>query len=182
LREAAPSSRVSDIKVKERRTKMNNEITATKEELARAGAVLPAIEVKAKAGATEEQIAYAKLLGLGMKVGLLGLIATFLVYLLGILSPHVPVKDLPLYWSMPVHKYLAATGIHAGWSWLGMIGKGDFLNFVSIAFLAAVTVGCYIRLVPIFFRKNDLVYGALAILEVLVLVLAASGILKAGGH
>jgi len=32
------------------------------------------------------------------------------------------------------------------------------------------------------FRKKDTVYGILAILEVLVLVLAASGILKAGGH
>lgn len=136
----------------------------------------------AKLKATEEQLAYAKLLDFGMKLGLLVLIITFIVYLSGILSPHIPVNDLPRYWSMSVHKYLEATGIHPGWTWLGMLGKGDFLNFVGIAFLAGVTILCYLRIIPILFRKKDSVYGILAIVEVLILVLAASGILKAGGH
>jgi hypothetical protein len=135
-----------------------------------------------KIKATEEQLAYAKILDMGMKIGLLALIVTFIVYLTGVLTPHVPVNDLPKYWSLSVHKYLEATGIHAGWSWLGMIGKGDFLNFIGIAFLAGVTAICYLAIIPILFRKKDTVYGILAIIEVLVLVLAASGILKAGGH
>ena len=132
--------------------------------------------------ATEEQLSYAKILDSGMKVGLLGLIITFVIYLSGILTPHVPVEELPNYWKMPVHKYLAAAVIHPGWAWLRMLGKGDFLNFIGIAFLAGVTIICYIRIIPILFRKKDTIYGVLAILEVLVLVLAASGILKAGGH
>jgi hypothetical protein len=132
--------------------------------------------------ATEEQVAYAKLLDSGMKVGLLGLVITFVIYLSGILTPHVPVEELPRYWKLSVHKYLAAADIHPGWSWLGMLGKGDFLNFLGIAFLAGVTIICYIRIMPILFKKKDSVYGILAILEVLILVLAASGLLKAGGH
>lgn len=132
--------------------------------------------------ATEEQLAYAKLLDLGMKAGLLVLVVTFSIYLTGILSPHVPVNALSKYWSMPVKEYLAATHIHPGWSWLGMLGKGDFLNFAAIAFLAGVTILCYMRIIPILFRKKDSVYGIIAVLEVLVLALAASGILKAGGH
>jgi len=135
-----------------------------------------------KLRATEEQLAYAKLLDFGMKLGLLALIITFVVYLSGLFAPYIPVNDLPRYWGMSVHDYLKATGIHTGWSWLGMLGKGDFLNFVGIAFLAGVTILCYLRILPILFRKKDTVYGILAILEVLVLVLAASGILKAGGH
>ena len=135
-----------------------------------------------KLRATEEQLAYAKLLDFGMKLGLLALIITFIVYLSGILTPYIPVNDLPRYWGMSVHENLEATGIHPGWSWLNMLGKGDFLNFVGIAFLAGVTILCYLRILPILFRKKDTVYGILAILEVLVLVLAASGILKAGGH
>ncbi|HAM49740.1 MAG TPA: hypothetical protein DCP92_03255 [Nitrospiraceae bacterium] len=83
---------------------------------------------------------------------------------------------------MPVKQYLKATGIHTGWSWLGMVGKGDFLNFLGIAFLAGLTIVCFIRIIPILFRKKDIVYFIIAIIEVLVLVLAASGILKAGGH
>ena len=135
-----------------------------------------------KLRATEEQLAYAKLLDFGMKLGLLALIITFIVYLSGILTPYIPVNDLPRYWGMSVHNYLEATGIHPGWTWVGMLGKGDFLNFVGIAFLAGVTILCYLRIIPMLFKKKDTVYGILAILEVLVLVLAASGILKAGGH
>jgi len=135
-----------------------------------------------KLKATEEQIAYAKLLDVGMKVGLVALIITFIIYLSGILTPHIPVNDLPKYWGLSVHKYLEATHIPHGWAWLGMIGKGDILNFVGIAFLAGITIFCYLRIIPIFFRKKDKVYGVLAILEVLVLLLAASGILKSGGH
>lgn len=135
-----------------------------------------------KIKATEEQLAYAKLLDIGMKVGLIMLVITFIVYLVGVLTPHIPVNDLPKYWSMPVKDYLKATDIHTGWSWLAMVGKGDFLNFIGIAFLSGVTIFCYMRIIPILFRKKDTVYAVLAIVEVLVLVLAASGILKGGGH
>jgi len=135
-----------------------------------------------KVKATEEQLAYAKFLDLGMKVGFLMLVSSFIIYLLGVLTPHIPVNDLPKYWAMPVKDYLKATNIHAGWSWISEIGKGDFLNFIGIAFLSGVTILCYMRIIPIFFRKKDTVYAVLAIIEVLVLALAASGILKGGGH
>ncbi len=117
-----------------------------------------------------------------MKIGLLMLVISFVIYLTGILTPYIPVNDLPKYWTMSVHKYLEATGIHPGWSWIGLLGKGDFLNFAGIAFLAAITAVCYIRIIPILFAKKDTAFGIIAILEVIVLVLAASGLLKSGGH
>lgn len=135
-----------------------------------------------KITATEEQLTYAKLLDKGMKAGLLILLITFVIYMSGFLTPHVPVNELPSYWKLPVKQYLEATSIPPGWAWLGMLGKGDFLNFAGIAFLAAVTIGCYVRIIPILFRKKDTVYAVLAICEVLVLTLAASGLLKSGGH
>jgi hypothetical protein len=131
---------------------------------------------------TIEQVAYAKILDKGMKLGLLLLIISFVLYLSGILSPYIPVNDLPKYWGMSVHKYLEATGIPTGWSWISMVGKGDFINFIGIAFLAGVTIICYLRIIPILFSQKDIAYGIIAIIEVLVLVLAASGILKSGGH
>lgn len=130
----------------------------------------------------EEQLAYARVLDLGMKLGLLLLVATFALYVSGVVTPHIPVEELPRYWSLPVKEYLAATGIHAGWAWLHMLGRGDFLTFLGIGFLAAVAMVCYVAITPIFFRKKDLVYGWLAILEVVVLAAAASGLLKSGGH
>ena len=135
-----------------------------------------------KLQATEEQLAYAKLLDLGMKAGLLMLVVTFFIYVFGIFTPHIPVNELPNYWKLPVKQYLKVADIHTGWSWVSMIGKGDFLNFLPIVFLAGVTILCYIRIIPILFRKKDTIYAVLAIVEVLVLVLAASGVLKSGGH
>ncbi len=130
----------------------------------------------------EEQLAYAQVLDVGMKIGLLVLLATFALYASGLVAPHIPVDDLPRYWTMSVKQYLAATGVHAGWGWIHMLGRGDFLNFVAIAFLSGVAIVCYVAIVPIFLRKRDWIYGVLAIVEVAVLALAASGILKAGGH
>lgn len=135
-----------------------------------------------KLKATEEQLAYARVLDAGMKLGLLAIIFTFVVYLTGILVPHVPVNDLPKFWTMPVKQYLSTANISPGWTWLGMLGKGDFLNFLGIAFLAGVTIGCFFPIIPIFLKKKDKVYAVISLLEIGVLVLAASGILKAGGH
>ncbi len=132
--------------------------------------------------ATEEQIAYATLLNYGMKIGLLMLVVTFIIYVLGLLPVHVPVEDLSKYWSMSVHDYLKITKIDTGWSWIYRINKSDFLNFVGIAFLAGITIVCYARIIPIFIRKKDIIYSILAFIETMVLALAASGILKAGGH
>ncbi len=132
--------------------------------------------------ATEEQISYARLLDSGMKIGFIALLVTFAVYMSGVLQPAVPVQEVSKYWGLSVHDYLAATGIEPGWAWLKLLNKGDFLNFLGIAFLAGVTVICYIRIIPIFLRKKDRVYAILALVEVLVLTLAASGLLKGGGH
>ena len=67
-----------------------------------------------------------------------------------------------------------------GWAWVGMLDKGDFLNFVGIAILAGVTILCYLAIVPTLLRKKDNAYLAMALVEVLVLALAASGILAVG--
>jgi len=142
----------------------------------------PAAAGRAEEALAEEQLAYARVLDAGMRLGLLALLVTAAVYLLGLAPPHIPVADLPRYWSLPVAKYLAAAGIPTGWAWVSMVHKGDFLNFVGIAFLSGVTIVCYLAISPIFFRRRDTVYAWLSILEVAVLALAASGLLTVGGH
>ena len=61
-----------------------------------------------------------------------------------------------------------------------MLGKGDFLNFIGIAILGGVTIICYLAIIPTLLRKKDKAYVAMAFLEVIVLSLAASGILAVG--
>ena len=131
---------------------------------------------------TPEQIRYARFLEKGMYVGLACLLITFALYVFGIMEPFIPLEKLPGYWSKSVREYLAETGIEPGWSWVWKLGYGDFVNFIGIATLAGVTLFCYGSIIPLLLKRKDKVYAVLAILEVLVLAVAASGIIKVGGH
>ena len=135
-----------------------------------------------KTRASEEQLAYAGVLNVGMWLGLLILVITFFIYLSGVLPSFVPIGDLSKYWGMRVHDFNHELHAPTGWGWAAMIGKGDYLNFIGIAILSGLTILCYIVILPILIRKKQTAYAVIAILEVLVLALAASGIMKVGGH
>ena len=130
--------------------------------------------------ATPEQLLYAKILEWGMYLGLLILFITFGLYTLGILDPYIPLDKISEYWSFNVHDYLEHAGIKSGWAWLGMIKYGDFINFIGIAILAGVTIICYAAVVPTLLKNKDAVYAIMAVLEVVILSAAASGILAVG--
>jgi hypothetical protein len=132
--------------------------------------------------ASEEQMAYAGVLNIGMWLGLAVLVITFFIYISGVLPSFVPIDDLPKYWTMRVHDYNVQLGAPTGWHWAALIGKGDYLNFVGIAILSGLTILCYAVILPILYRKRDLNYVVIAIVEIVVLSLAASGLLKVGGH
>jgi hypothetical protein len=135
-----------------------------------------------------EQLLYASVLEIGMYIGLAILFITFALYASGILAPAVPLGKISSYWDQGVDKYLEAANHDywhmehppTGWAWVSMLGKGDFLNFVGIAILSGITIICYLAIVPALLRKKDRAYLSMVILEVLVLALAASGILAAG--
>ncbi|MBI4665332.1 MAG: hypothetical protein HY751_02850 [Nitrospinae bacterium] len=135
-----------------------------------------------RAQPTDKQLVYANMLDVGVKIGWLILVTTFTLYVSGIMPPHVPLDKLPELWKLPVNEYLHEAGLGAGWSWAGMLHKGDMLNFVGVAFLSGVTIACFLRIMPLLARKKDTIYLAIVILEIGVLSLAASGILTAGGH
>jgi len=132
--------------------------------------------------ASEEQIAYANILNIGMWIGLAVVIVTFFVYISGILPRFVPIEDLPKYWGMKVNDFNHVLKAPTGWGWTALVGTGYYLNFIGISILAGLTVLCYLVILPILIRKKDTPYVMIAIAEIAVLVLAASGILKTGGH
>ena len=130
--------------------------------------------------ASTEQLLYASVLEKGMYLGLLALFVTFIIYVTGLLPLRIPMEDLPNYWQMSSSDYLRIAGIESGWGWAKLMGYGDFLNFLGIAFLAAVTIICYLSVVPTFLKKKDYVYATFALVEALILTLAASGLLAVG--
>ena len=127
-----------------------------------------------------EQVRYSDVLQKGMFLGLACLFVTFALYVFGIMEPHIPLEKLPQYWQKSVHEYLADADIEPGWGWIKMVGHGDFVNFIGITILASVTVVCYCAIIPLLLKGKDGIYAALAILEVIVLVAAASGIISMG--
>jgi len=152
------------------------------------GSEAPAPPARTRAQASDEQMLYARILASGMYLGLGVLLFTFTLYLTGILDPAVPIRELPNYWTLPAHEYLEAINheflhrdsVVVGWGWMAVLNRADYLNFIGIALLALVTIVCYLGILPMLFRKKDWIYGTIAILEVLILALAASGVVSAG--
>jgi hypothetical protein len=135
-----------------------------------------------EAKASGEQLLYANILNKGMLLGIIVLLVTYAIYMAGLLPTLIPVEDIPKYWSMSVASFTHELGTPTGWAWLDSIGKGDYLNFVGIAILAAVSIFCYAAIAPGLIRKKETIMVVIVILEILVLCFAASGILKSGGH
>lgn len=131
---------------------------------------------------SEEQTAYADILFYGCWLGLAVMIVTYLLYVLGIIAPHIPLEKLPEYWVMPVHEYLRKANVPTGWGWTALLGRGDFLNFIGVVLLAGLSIICYVRIIPALIRKKDKAMTFIAIAEVAVLILAASGVISAGAH
>jgi hypothetical protein len=127
-----------------------------------------------------EQLRYARWLEWGTRVGLLLLAAVFLAYGAGLVEPHVPHSRLPDVWNLPVSQFLVATGLPTGWGWLAHAHRGDIANLIAIGLLAGISVPALLALVPLQWRAGDRLYAWLCIAEVVVLLLAASGVLTTG--
>lgn len=131
---------------------------------------------------SKEQIIYANLLLMGMVAGIIILVTTYVVYLTGILPSHVGLDVISANWGKGIHEYLELTHSPRGWDWLFLLGKGDFLNFIGFALLGLMTIICYLVLVKGYLRKRNWIFAIISILEIVVLTVAASGIMGSGGH
>jgi hypothetical protein len=131
---------------------------------------------------TKEQIIYANLLLMGMLAGIAIMTITYVIYVSGLLSSHVDMTVIASNWGKGIHEYLEITQSPQGWGWLTLLGKGDFLNYIGFTLLGVLTIICYLVLVRGYFRQKNWIFFTISVLEILVLSLAASGLLGGGGH
>lgn len=127
-----------------------------------------------------EQLLYARLLDWGARVGLLALAAGFAVYVFGWASPQVPLEQLPQLWNLPAEQFLQRTGIPAGWGWLALVHKADVANLLGIALLAACSLPPLLAVMWLYLEQGDRAHALLCAGVVVVVLLAASGVLSAG--
>jgi hypothetical protein len=126
------------------------------------------------------QAVYAAWLAAGSHIGLGLLVVTFLAYLLDVWEPHVPIEHLPRLWTLPAHEFRDATAGPRGWEWLSLLHRGDFLTYLGVAALGLTTIVCYLRVVPVLAGQRDRLYAAIGVAQLVVLALAASGLVS--GH
>ena len=131
---------------------------------------------------SKEQVIYANILVIGVWIGLAVLFITYFIYLSGLMPSHVDMSLITNNWDKGVDEYLEITHSPHGWGWVAFLGKGDFLNYLGFVFLALMTIVCYLVLVKGYIAKKDWIYAGIAITEIIVLSIAASGMLGSGGH
>jgi len=124
-----------------------------------------------------EQQLYARWLDWGTRLGLAALVLSYLAYALAWVEPLVPLERLPQVWTLPVERYIELTGAPSGWQWVFRLDKGDYLNLIGVGVLALITALCYLRVFVLFFRRGERLHAALAALQIMVLLAAASGLL-----
>lgn len=125
----------------------------------------------------EAQRLYAASMERLVRICLVFLALAFLLYLSGLVPAAVPVHEVPARWGLPLAEYqaLAACDPEKGfcpWTRSG----GDCLTFAAIFLFNLVPVLCYLRLVPLLSRQGERVLLAFAVLQVLVLLAAAAGL------
>lgn len=133
--------------------------------------------------ASAEQVRYADMLFWGAWIAIAIMVATYVIYVAGVIEPYIPLTKITEYWSQPVDTYVHKAHVPIGWGWVSLLGKGDFLNFIGLSILATMTILCFlVALLPAYVKKKEWLFVGVVVLEVAVLVLAASGILGGGGH
>ena len=122
------------------------------------------------------ELTYARWLDWGTRIGLALLVASFLAYAFQIVSPHVAFEDLVRSWVLPVDEYRSAVNAPAGWGWIDLAARGDYLNYFGIVFLALTTALCYVRILPALIKARLKIYAILVGLEIIVLAVAIAGL------
>jgi hypothetical protein len=126
-----------------------------------------------------EQLRYAKLVERCTWLGMALLVLTFLAYAVNLLPGEITPAQWPALWDKPVGDYIQLTGTPTGWGWLYKLHRGDFASLSGVAVLAGCSMLSVLSLIPIYLKERDRAYALIAVLQTFVLLLAASGMLRA---
>ena len=109
---------------------------------------------------------------------MLALIIGFILYIFGVLTPLVPLEELPKYWSLSLTQFLEKTGAPTGWRWTAMLGYGDVIPFIGVTILASVTFVCFLALLFSFLQRGAKVLAFIAAMELFFILISASNLIQ----
>lgn len=130
--------------------------------------------------ASDAQLVLARLYRIVTVVGLTVMAAAFVLYVSGVLETSVPAKDVASYWHLDAESYAEQTGTPVGWEFLSHLARGESLSFGSLVFMALAVIISLSIMVAVFMKKARLAYAVIVLLQTIILVVAATGIVS--GH
>ncbi len=126
------------------------------------------------------QQSFASMLVWLVRIGLGLLFAMFVVYAAGLLPSRIPVSEVPELWHLGAAEYAQATSRELGWAWLESLGEGRMIVFAALVIFPAGAMILLAVTVVLYLRHDERAYALIALIEVVVLVVAATGLLSAG--
>ncbi|HWR01294.1 MAG TPA: hypothetical protein VN371_05475 [Chlorobaculum sp.] len=129
------------------------------------------------------QIVYAKTLDYVAHTVIVVMAVGYLLYMTQLLPLSVPIETIAGNWHLSATSMQAKLNLPCGWECFSApagILHGDVLSYISVIFLSLSTLICLASAVAAFISEKKYLYSTIAILQVLVLLVAASGIMSAG--
>ncbi len=126
------------------------------------------------------QLSFASMLVWLVRIGLGILFVTFIVYASGLVPSVVTIADVPDYWHLSAEEYAERTNLEIGWAWVGDFEQGRTLVFAGLVFFPAGTMVLIGITVALYLRQKVPAYALIAFLELIVLIVAATGLLSTG--
>lgn len=157
---------------------MNGTATPSKKEPVSAG-------MKREGGyADRVQLTYANTLEFVSHTVIILLAVGYVLYMTGLLPLEVPVSAIASHWHLSAAQMRETLHQPTGWSVFanpaGLL-HGDVISYISVIFLALATLICLASAVMVYIGEKMPVYLTISIAQVLVLLVAASGIMT-GAH
>ena len=124
---------------------------------------------------------YAGVMAKLSHLGLGAMVVFFILYLTGLIPGKKTPEELVPLLVEPSAVLIEKTGLKTGWGWLSDLAYGDTLSFSAIALIAAISIFIFAILPFSFFKKGLRIYGWMALVQFLIFLLAASGLVS-GSH
>lgn len=121
--------------------------------------------------------AYASILEFLSISGMILISIAFALYALELLPASVDPEQVTQLWHLDSATFADQTSTSTGWGWIDSIFTGAGLSFAALELLAVFALVATGRLIPVYVREKDTWYLSIVVAQVVVFLVAATGIL-----
>ena len=110
----------------------------------------------------------------------LAIVVTFLIYAFGLRPASIHPEQTMELWEMSSREMRDARDLDGGWAWILALGDAINLSFSSLALFPAMTIAVTLVISLLYARRRIGIHAALALCQVILLVIAATGVANRG--